>query len=86
MGLAGRKNYVALYLMGVYADAERDRMLKERFRAEGKKLDMGKSCLRFRSLDAISTSAVAEAIASVSVDRLIEHYEASRRNLPGGSA
>lgn len=77
-GLAARKNYIALYLMGAYGDPERRRLLEERFKAEGKKLDMGKSCLRFRSLDQISANAIGETIARIPVDRFIEQYEASR--------
>ena len=43
------------------------------------KLDMGKSCVRFKRLDQLVPDAIAEAISSVSVDDYIDLHEASRR-------
>ena len=54
LALANQKNHVAVYLMGVYGDdAERDWFV-DAWRATGKKLDMGKSCVRFRNLDDVA--------------------------------
>ena len=47
LSLAAQKNYYALYLMGAYMDPEQAKQLREAFQREGKKMDMGKSCLRF---------------------------------------
>ena len=47
--LGSQKNHMALHLMGVYSDPEMGRWFKERFAEGGKKLDMGKSCVRFKS-------------------------------------
>jgi hypothetical protein len=77
--LAAQKNYNALYLMGVYADPARARRLREAFREAGKKLDMGKSCIRFRAADELALDAIGEVIASTPVDEFIRAYEASRR-------
>ncbi len=77
--LASQKNYMALYLHGLYADAEASERFHEAYQATGKRLDMGKSCVRFRSLDDLPLELVAQAIAQVSVDEYIELYEASRR-------
>jgi len=74
--LAAQKNYYALYLMG--ADAEQAAWLKDEFRKAGKKLDMGKSCLRFRSLEDLPLQVIAGAIASTPPDEFIARYEASR--------
>jgi hypothetical protein len=78
VSLASQKNHVSLYLNGVYGD----RVLEERFRSEwaatGKKLNMGKSCVRFRKLDDIPLEVVGRSIATTSVDGYIEIYERSR--------
>jgi Domain of unknown function (DU1801) len=73
--LANQKRHMALYLIGVYGDEGNQAWLKERWAATGKKLDMGKSCLRFRRLDDLALHIVAEAIARTSVDDLIAQHE-----------
>jgi Domain of unknown function (DU1801) len=80
--LASQKRHMALYLMGVYGDEGNQAWLRERWAASGKKLDMGKSCLRFRRLDDLALDVVGGAIARTSVDELIAQYERSRA--PGG--
>jgi uncharacterized protein YdhG (YjbR/CyaY superfamily) len=77
--LAAQKNYTSLYLMGIYGDAEAERWFVEEYRATGKKLDMGKSCVRFKTLADLPLGLVGQAIASTSVAEFIERYEASRR-------
>lgn len=78
--LAAQKNRYALYLTCVYADAERERWLRDAWERAGKKLDVGKACVRFKKLDALPLEVVAEAIASTPVDAYVERYEASRAN------
>ncbi len=77
-GLAAQKNYYALYLTCVYADPELEARLKEGFEQAGKKLDMGKSCLRFRRLEDLPLKVIGEVVASTSVEAFISRYEASR--------
>lgn len=79
IGLASQKNHVALYLMGVYADRKLEKLMKEGFKKAGKKLNMGKSCLRFRSLDDVPWNVVGKAIAAMPPQRMIELYEAGRK-------
>jgi hypothetical protein len=74
--LAAQKNYFALYLMCVHQDAALLKKLKDRYKKAGKKLDMGKSCLRFRSLDDLPLDVIGEIIASVPPDAYIARYEA----------
>lgn len=76
--LASQKNYMSLYLMNVYSDRETESWFVEGFRASGKKLNMGKSCVRFKNLDDLPLDLVSEAIARTTVDDYIERYEASR--------
>ena len=76
--LAAQKNNYALYLMCAYSDSQVERDLRAAYAATGLKLDMGKSCLRFRGLDALLQPAVAAAIASTPLETHITRYEASR--------
>ena len=76
--LAAQKNYTALYLNCIYASAERSKRLRAGWAAHGKKLDIGKSCLRFRSWDDVAEDALAASIAAVPLDTFIAEYEASR--------
>jgi hypothetical protein len=76
--LASQKNYMSLYLMGVYGDPRTREWFEERFAASGKKLNMGKSCVRFRKLDDLPLEVVGEAIARIPPNEFIEHYESSR--------
>lgn len=78
VSLASQKDYCSLHLMGPYGDAAVLRSLEEGFAAAGKRLDMGKSCLRFRSLDALAPDAVGRAIAALTPEAFIARYEASR--------
>ena len=64
--------------MGVYGDEGSQHWLRERWAATGKKLDMGKSCLRFRKLDDLALDVLGKAIARTSVDDFIAAYERSR--------
>lgn len=76
--LASQKQYMSLYLMAVYADPAKERQLVDAFRREGKKLDMGKSCIHFQSLDALPLEALGDLIGSTSVDNFIALYETNR--------
>ena len=77
-GIAAQKNHFSLYLMCAY-DSRRAKWMADEFEKRGKKLDMGKACVRFKSLDDLPLDVVGEAIASVPVDRYVEIYKASRR-------
>jgi uncharacterized protein YdhG (YjbR/CyaY superfamily) len=77
--LASQKNHMAVYLSGVYADeAHRDAFL-DKYRETGKRLDMGKSCVRFRRIDDLPVELIGETISGIDVDTFIEVHEASRR-------
>jgi Domain of unknown function (DU1801) len=73
--LANQKRYMALYLLGIYGDEDGKPWLVQQWAATGKKLDMGKSCLRFRTVDDLALDLVGEAIARTSVADLIEQHE-----------
>jgi hypothetical protein len=76
--LANQKRHMSLYLMGVYGNDEVERWFKIRYAESGKKLDMGKACLRFKRLDDLPLDLIGETIARTSVERYIAGYEAAR--------
>ena len=78
-GLASQASYMSLYLMCVYGDAKLRASFERGFRAAGKKLNMGKSCVRFKSVDDLPLDVIGKAIAAVSVDRYLANYKAARK-------
>lgn len=78
VALAAQKNNYSLYLMGVYGVDAQEKKLRAAAAAQGKKLDMGKSCLRFKTPEDLPLDAIGELIASMSVDDYIAVYESSR--------
>ena len=78
-GLAAQKNHTALYLNCVYASEERTRRMTKAWAAAGKKLDMGKSCLRFKRADQLAEDVLAETMRSVPVEVFVAEYEAGRQ-------
>lgn len=76
--LAAQKHYYALYLMTPYQDPAQGEWLREEFRKAGKKLDMGKSCLRFRKLEDLPLDVIGKLIASTPPREFIARYERAR--------
>ena len=79
LALAAQKHFYTLYVMAAYAGSMQEDWLKEQFAAAGKKLDMGKSCLHFRTLDDLPMDVIAETVGMVGVDEFIAQYEKSRQ-------
>ena len=77
--LASQKNYMSLYLMCVYTHDGTQTEFERRFKASGKKLNMGKSCVRFKTTDDLPMDLIADTVASTSVDDYIKSYEAARK-------
>lgn len=76
--LASQKNHMAVYLTGIYSDEKlRDNFIKS-YKQSGKKLDMGKSCVRFKRVDDLPVFLIGKAIGAVTKDEFIAHYEATR--------
>ena len=78
VALAAQKRHVALYLTNVAFVAGGEEAFKTKYLATGKKLDMGRSCLRFKSAGDLATDVIAESISSMPVDEFVRQYEASR--------
>ncbi len=77
-GLAAQKNHFALYLMRAYGDRQQAAWLASEFKKRGRKLDMGKSCIRFKRIEDLPLDVIGEAIASTPVEGYIEAYRQSR--------
>jgi hypothetical protein len=77
--LAAQKNYLSVYLMCVYGDKSRSARLKAGFKAAGKKLNMGKSCIRFQKADDLALDVIGELIAGVPMDRYVALAKSVRR-------
>ena len=75
VSLAPRKNHNSLYLMGLYSFPEKDAAFRADWAATGRALNMGKSCVRFKSLADLDLDLIAREVASVSVDEFIANYE-----------
>jgi len=80
LALAAQKRHLALYLTNVAFVPGGEERFKARYLETGKKLDMGRSCLRFKSADDLASELVAETIRSTLLDEFIEGYEASHAN------
>ena len=72
--LANQKNYMSVYLTTVYGDPEAEAWFREGFAKAGKKLDMGKSCVRFKKLDDLPLDVIGQAIARLSVEDYIRTF------------
>lgn len=80
--LASQKAKVSLYLMAPYLDPAIGAALTQAWAAAGKRLDMGKSCLRFSSWDDLVPDAVARCIAAMTPAAYVEACEAARAAAP----
>jgi hypothetical protein len=84
IGLAAQKNYNSLYLMGVYATNGDytapfpEKLLVEAFKKAGKRLDMGKCCLHFKTLDDLELTSVAKVIGMSTPKQYIAYYKRAK--------
>lgn len=76
--LAAQKHYHSVYLMNVYGHPETRKWFTSRYKASGRKLDMGKSCVHFRRADDLPLDLIGEAIARTSVEDYINFYKKAR--------
>ena len=77
--LAAQKNHYAVYLNSIYMRPDGEARMQEEFDRAGKKLDMGKSCVRFRNLEDLPLAVIGKLISETPVDDFIQLYEVSRR-------
>ena len=75
--LAAQKNHLAVYLMAVYGDSRQEQWLRAEWARAGKKLDMGKSCIRFKQAEDLALDVLGEAIRRVPAQAFIAQYQAT---------
>lgn len=74
--LASQKRHMAVYLSAVFGDESEEQWFRDAYVATGKKLDMGKSCVRFTTLDNLPLDLIGEAMGKVSIDSFLETVNA----------
>ncbi|MEW7289168.1 DUF1801 domain-containing protein [Aquimarina sp. 2304DJ70-9] len=78
MNIASQKNFIAVYHSGIYANKETmDWFVSEYPKYLSTKLDMGKSCIRFKKIDQIPMELIGELASKITVQEWIDMYEAN---------
>jgi len=85
VALASQKQYLSLYLMCVYGDPKTRAWFEAEFRKAGKKLDIGKSCVRFRKIEDLPLDVIGQAVARVPVAKFLGLYRKSRTGKSGAA-
>lgn len=80
--IASQKNHMAVYLMCLYTDPEHGGRFQQAWAKTGKKLDMGKSCIRFRKVEDLALDVIGQTIRNVPMKQFIRFYEAALQNRP----
>lgn len=75
--LASQKNHMSVYLMGIYGSDALRAEFEDAYRATGKRMDIGKSCVRFRTLDDLPLEVVGEAVGALTLDQFIAMHDAA---------
>jgi hypothetical protein len=76
--VASQKSHMAVYLMGVYSDPGEEKWFHDAWARTGKRLDMGKSCVRFKKLEDLALDVLGEAVRRVPAKLYIARYEKLR--------
>lgn len=79
ISLANQKNYMAIYFMGVYGDTKLHNWFVSAYKKTGKRLDMGKSCVRFKTVEDLPLELIGKAVAAISMEKMIDLYEEGRK-------
>lgn len=78
ISIASQKNFISLYHMGIYADNNLLEWFKKEYPKHSKtKLDMGKSCIRFKKTNEIPYELIGELVRKINVKQWIEMYESA---------
>lgn len=80
-GLASQKNYMSVYLMGIYSHKGTEKWFRDGFAAAGKKLDCGKCCVRFKKLEDLPLEVIGQAVAKFPMKKWVKVYEDSRKKM-----
>lgn len=75
--LASQKNHCSLYLYAQYSSNEENQWFQNAWKDAGKKMDMGKSCVRFKNAEDVPLDVIAEAVGRLSVQEYVNIYESA---------
>ncbi len=90
LSIASQKNHMAVYLFCIYGDEAEAARFEKQWAKSGKKLDMGKSCVRFKKLEDMCLTSLGAAVKRMTAAKFIKHYEANmvsataRKKKPAG--
>ena len=73
--LASQKNHMAVYLTGIYMSQDAREEFETKYKATGKRFDVGKSCVRFRKLEDLPLELIGDAISSLDVDQFLKRMK-----------
>jgi len=76
-GLCSQKNHMSLYLMCVYGSKQERAWFTKAWAKTGKKLDMGKACIRFKKVEDLALDVIAESVRRVPAKAYVARYEAA---------
>ena len=85
IALGSQKTHMAVYMMGIYGDEKLRAWFEKAYKATGKKFDVGKSCVRFKSLDALPLDVLGDAVSRISVNKFVERYHEVRAGTKTGA-
>ena len=75
--LASQKNHMAVYLMGIYGDDALRQEFEDAYRASGKRMDIGKSCVRFKRLDDLPLDVIGDAVGALTLEQFLSLHDAA---------
>ena len=84
VGLASQKNHMAFYGFCIYMDEALKNRFVEDWKKTGKKLDMGKACVRFKKLEDVPLKVIGDAVKRVPMKKFIKQYEAQLQQTSTG--
>ena len=84
VGFASQKNHMAFYGFCIYMDEELKNRFVEEWKNTGKKLDMGKSCVRFKKLEDVPLEVIGKAVKRFPMKKYIAAYEETLVQTPAG--
>jgi hypothetical protein len=74
-GIGNQKNHIGIYLFCIYADQDLSKWFVEEWKKTGKRLDMGKGCVRVRKLDDVALDVLGKTIKKVKLKAFVKMYE-----------
>ena len=76
--VASQKNHMAVYLMGIYMNEAAREEFESAYKATGKRLDVGKSCVRFRKLDDLPLALIGEHVGAMAMEDFVSGAKSAR--------